>query len=69
MQSNKDLCPVYGENHKFFIFKTTEVFERIEVHNWLENTPLEGDEIYKKVEYALMGCNCGAAIKTEVQQK
>jgi hypothetical protein len=74
-----DLCPVNDSGrHRYFIFKTIELFEPYHFTNdypkgsvgsarvtwFIENSPT----LYQKVEYAIFGCNCGSAIKKQIKQ-
>lgn len=60
--NNNDACPNSDIGvHRYFIFKTVECFERVEVFSELGT-------LYVKNEYALLGCNCGSVVKTEVKQ-
>lgn len=47
--------------HKYFMFKESTVFEPY--------AKLKGvdEQLYVKVEYAILACNCGSAIKTKIK--
>lgn len=65
MSDTQDLCPSTDNgNHRYFIFKVVEVFEPYTFKNG-DNNP----NLYEKVEYALLGCNCSSVIKQKVKQK
>jgi hypothetical protein len=53
----KDDCPLFG-SHKFFIAKTYDVYEPVVTHK----------NLYEKVEYAVLGCNCSAVVKMRVKE-
>lgn len=67
----EDACPISGDAHRYFISKTLEVFEPA-----LPITGLSGSvkdfireyHPYIKKEYAILGCNCGSALKKEVEK-
>jgi hypothetical protein len=68
MTQSKDLCPLnMTGDHRYFIFKTVEVFEPIPKEEIADPTP--GRQLYEKIEYALLGCNCGSSIKTVVEMR
>lgn len=50
-------CPNTGQQHKYFIFKTFEMYELV-----------DGVSGYVKKEYAILGCNCSSVIRQEVQK-
>ena len=50
---------------KFFIFQVRTEYEPV-VDIDLETTGKQG-KFYEKVEYAILGCNCGSVIKTKVK--
>lgn len=63
--NDTDICPISGDQHRYFIFKVFEVYELYQGQG-----VLYGDmQLYRKVEYAVMGCNCGSAIKQRVKQQ
>lgn len=64
---NNDICPISGDQHRYFIFKVVEAFEPVE--STIGRSEANGGTYYQKVEYALMGCNCGSAIKKRVEQR
>lgn len=76
MDQEKDTCPISptGE-HRYFVFKAVEVFEpyyfsvAAEVDPATIATINSLPPLYRKIEYATLGCNCGSAIKTEVKSK
>lgn len=68
----KDLCPNTNGEHRYFVFKTVEVFEIYEPNaSDLEKAimPELPAQLYVKKEYAILGCNCGSVIKTEVKKQ
>lgn len=72
MAQNKDLCPNTNGEHRYFVFKTQEVFVPFKLDvSILEQAliPKLPAELYVKKEYAILGCNCGSVIKTEVEQR
>lgn len=74
MSDNKDLCPINASgDHRYFVFKTSEVFELLDMSHIseLESAlmPKLPSQLYVKKEYAILGCNCGSVIKTEVKNK
>jgi hypothetical protein len=62
MSTTKD-CPLNDGNHRYFLFKTYEVFEPVLNQGSLYG----GEQIYEKVEYAILGCNCSSVVKTKVK--
>lgn len=46
--------------HRYFIFKTYDCYEPFEKQKVLQT--------YIKIEYAILGCNCGSVIKMKVQE-
>lgn len=54
-----DTCSLNDYGHKYFIYKTIEVFEPF-------NTKTV-EHLYIKKEYAMLGCNCGSVIKKEIK--
>lgn len=60
----EDLCPITGQAHRYFIFKT---FEGYEPTMTLELDKPTTDLAYYKREFAILGCNCGSVIKIKVQ--
>lgn len=58
-------CPISGDNHRYFIFKTYEEFvPQIQVSL---TAKAASPQLYEKVEKAVLGCNCGSVIKTKVK--
>jgi len=53
-----DTCPISGDQHRLFLFKTFETFEPVDI----------AKKLYKKIEYGVSGCNCGYTAKTEIKQ-
>jgi hypothetical protein len=70
MTQEKDLCPLNTSgDHRYFIFKSIEVFVPFKTpENWAAWDTDKFVQLYQRIEYATMGCNCGSAIKTEVKQ-
>lgn len=58
---NEDICPINNDRHRYFIFKTYDVFEPV-------NLGTGHDNIYEKVEYAVLGCNCSSVIRKRVKE-
>jgi hypothetical protein len=52
--------------HRYFIFKTYDSYEPV-VDIDLEATGKQG-KFYQKIEYAVLGCNCGSVIKMKVKE-
>jgi hypothetical protein len=48
--------------HKFFLFETKAAFEPIDLGTG-------HDDIYQRIEYAIMACNCGEVIKRKVKNE
>lgn len=50
--------------HKYFIWQVKSVFETVQD----DDMPAHDlGPLYRMVEYAFMGCNCGDVIKTKVR--
>lgn len=62
----EDNCPIHGENHKYFIYKVVDYFEPVVVDSIYKLSPTV--TYYKKVEYAIMGCNCGSVVREKIKQ-
>jgi hypothetical protein len=62
-----DYCPFSGQEHKYFIFKTFEMYEPATGYIY---APEDKDHrtLYDKKEYAVLGCNCGSVIRKEIQK-
>ncbi len=58
-----DECPLNPSGHKFFLFKA---FETYEFHS---NGLVTGTPLYQKIEYAVLGCNCGRVIRTNIKEQ
>lgn len=58
-------CPITGQPHRYFIFKT---FENYEPTVTFENGKPTADIAYYKREIAVLGCNCGSVIRREVEK-
>jgi hypothetical protein len=68
MTDSKNLCPISDTgNHRYFIFKAVEVFEPLQVSLAADGPADLKHTFYEKVEYALLGCNCGSVIKQKVK--
>lgn len=77
MTQTQDLCPLNTSgDHRYFIFKTVEVFELYK--GSYDGLPIDatgqrdgklGTNLYEKIEYGLLGCNCGSVIKSRVKQQ
>lgn len=52
--------------HRYFIFKTFETYEAIPEQ---ADEPYLGHQLYIRVEYAILGCNCGNTIKERIKQR
>jgi hypothetical protein len=73
----EDFCPLTGQFHRYFLFKTFETYERYKV---IDGTNIDSDaarhilafigshELYEKKEYAVLSCNCSSVIKQEIQK-
>lgn len=62
--TQQDPCPNSDTNvHRYFVFKVVDVFEPY------QRTDPAIPVLYEKVEYALLGCNCGSTLKQRVEQK
>ena len=51
--------------HKYFTFKHVTTFEPTENETLQRQSPVT---LYERVEYAIMSCNCGQAIKTRIKE-
>lgn len=75
MTQVQDLCPNQTDgNHRYFVFKTVEVFvpyvftlDGSEDNTTVEKILVSIPQLYEKKEQAVLGCNCGSVIKTEVK--
>lgn len=69
--TDTDTCPLNEVGHKYFIFKTAEIFEPLGLDTG-DGTKVPAKfsdkPVYVKTEYAILGCNCGSVIKKEVKQ-
>lgn len=54
-------------DHRYFVFKTFEVFEPVNSDDVMEAKEQIPRQFYEKVEYAVLGCNCGSVIKKVVE--
>lgn len=63
-------CPINGDNHKYFLFKTVSVFEVVSIYDII-NPDMQNysptEVLYKKVEYAIMNCQCGSVVREKVK--
>lgn len=82
-KDDQDFCPISGDQHRYFIFKTIEVFEiytpPLDIYSAImgnKELALKNDpevekwfstQLYAKKEYAVLGCNCGSVIRKEVK--
>lgn len=59
-------CPINGDNHKYFVFKTMVEFvpQDPERTGQTDVTTM----LYERVEYAYLGCNCGSSVKSKVKE-
>ena len=67
----KQHCPLTGGDHKYFISKTLELFEPVVVSETAAGLIKEfvaGAKLYVKKEYAILGCNCGSAVRKEIEK-
>jgi hypothetical protein len=66
-----------NHEHKFFIFDVRSNYELFNPPlKWIEEysdalLDLYGelDQLYKKTEYAVLGCNCGEVIKQKIKRE
>ncbi len=64
---SKTTCPNTPDGkHRYFIFKTFETHELIDPAYYTVATIIT-IPIYQKMEYALLGCNCGTVIKRVIK--
>lgn len=61
--SKVDICPISGDQHRYFIWQTKNEFEPFN-----GGDPNTGAQLFVKIEYAILGCNCGSAIKKRIKQ-
>ena len=68
----QDPCPNNPLGHRYFIYKTFEVYEPYQptfntstLTELLINNETVPD-LYQKKEYGVLGCNCGSMIKSEI---
>lgn len=72
----RTVCPTTGDFHRYFIFETKNGYEpiQVEVVTGVKAGILSREgttelrTLYEKVEYAVLGCNCGSVIKQKVKQ-
>ena len=64
----KDICPnTENGNHRYYIYKTFEAYEiSTHINISLSKESMPSTLLYTKVEYAISGCNCGAARKVRI---
>jgi hypothetical protein len=77
-----NICPINGDNHRYFVHSTKVEFEPSKTNNQNFTAKGEGlkDEVlvkmfdylntrqlYERIEYAMLGCNCGSVIKSKVK--
>lgn len=63
MTTSTTPCPLNSGDHRYFLFKSYEAFEPV-----INQGSLNGNnQIYEKVEYAILGCNCSSVVKTKVK--
>ena len=66
MNDTDTLCPITGSYHKYFMFSTKSEFEPVIDSDEL----LKPDQqLYRRVEYAILNCNCTSVIKKRIIQK
>lgn len=58
------IAPDDDHDHRYFIFKTFETYELFEA----KANPWTNKQLYEKVEYAVLGCNCGSVVRQKVLQ-
>lgn len=70
-----DICPNAPDGkHRYFIYRVITEYEQVPpmVRFSMKDPTLpeavESVELYKKVEYALSGCNCGHPLKRKVEE-
>lgn len=61
VQDDCPLNPQYG--HKYFIFQVRDAYELTNQVDMDENF---AGNLYRKMEYAVLGCNCGSIMKKAV---
>lgn len=56
--------------HRYFIFKTYDSYVLVSTE-WADIGGISQtrDDLYEKVEYAVLGCNCGSVIKMKVKEQ
>lgn len=52
-----------GTQHRFFIFETKVAFEKFDSSAHPDN------DLYERIEYAILGCNCGEVIKRKIKSE
>lgn len=59
----RTVCASSGDMHRYFIFKTEVAYEKcgaMAIRGLMR-------DVFEKVEYAILGCNCGSVIKERVK--
>lgn len=63
----QDNCPNNDSgDHRYFIFKTQEVYVPF-AGPWKPGTKIPTVDLFTRIEQAVLGCNCGSVIKKEVR--
>lgn len=57
-QDEQDTCPNYGI-HKYFLAGKT----------YTDFVLVPGSKLYERIEYALLGCNCGSVFRHIVEDR
>jgi len=57
--------PASNHDHKFFLFETRQAFEPFQFETNIQHTP----QLYQRIEYAVLSCNCGEVIKRKVKSE
>ncbi len=58
----------YEHTCKFFIFEVKAAFEPTTIDSYNNELPPYFPTLYERVEYAILGCNCGAVSKKRVEK-
>lgn len=66
MSFEEPVCPVTGSYHKYFVYSTKTDFEPVTDP---EICDLSDTQLYKRVEYAILNCNCTSVIRKQVTKQ
>lgn len=61
-----DYCTFTRGEHKYYIFSTKSDFEPV---TDLEIIDITTDQLYRRIEYAVISCNCGSVLRKRVRQQ